>query len=178
MKNTTSTKLSHGFGNDNRNQNQSMIHAYFENLAQLALDKSLARAADLSYFKQVKRRIEEGEDFSRELPQLKKMDKKTAVACIKTLMKRCDADFTSYWAMPQSAKVKTKLEHQSYKGELVPRFRATYTFKTAQGAINFLVLTQGRYIFVSANTEGVKKANIELALREVEQQITLATLIA
>jgi hypothetical protein len=36
------------------------------------------------------------------------------------------------------------------------------------------VTTQGRYVFVSRSTKDVKKANIELALRDVEKQLSLA----
>lgn len=169
---TTPTSLSHGSGQDN----PSLIQVYFENLAESALKKSLSRAADLSYFKQVKRRIESGEDLTKELPQLKKLDKRSALASIKTLIKRCDADLTNYWSMPKAADVKTRIEHRSFKGELVPRFRADYTFKTKLGSVTINVKALGRYVFVQADTVGVKKANIELALREVEQQLTLAAL--
>ena len=69
-------QLSHGSDINN----PSLIHTFFQRLAETALDKSSVRAADLSYFKQVKRRIEAGEDLTKELPQLKKLDKKTALA--------------------------------------------------------------------------------------------------
>jgi hypothetical protein len=86
MKKSTPMQLSHGSDLNN----PSLIHAFFQRLAETALDKSLSRAADLSYFKQVKRRIESGEDLTKELPQLKKLDKKTTLASIKTLIKRIE----------------------------------------------------------------------------------------
>lgn len=172
MKKSTPIQLSHGSYQDN----PSLIQLYFENLAESALKKSLARAADLSYFKQVKRRIESGEDLTKELPQLKKMDKRSALASIKTLIKRCDSDLTDYWSMPKAAEATTRIEHRSFKCELVPRFRADYTFQTKLGAVTINVKTLGRYVFVQADTVGVKKANVELALRDVEKQLTLAAL--
>ena len=165
-------QLSHGSDLNN----PSLIHTFFQRLAETALDKSLSRAADLSYYKQVKRRIESGEDLTKELPQLKKLDKKTALASIKTLIKRCDSDLTDYWSIPKAANVKTRIEHRSFKGELVPRFRADYTFKTKLGSVTINVKALGRYVFVQADTVGVKKANAELALREVEKQLMIVAL--
>lgn len=169
---TTPTSLSHGSGQDN----PSLIQVYFENLAESALKKSLSRAADLSYFKQVKRRIESGEDLTKELPQLKKLDKRSALATIRTLIKRCDSDLTDYWSIPSSPKIRVNIEHRSFKAELVPRFKAVYTFKTILGSVAINALTMGRYIFVSADTTDIKKANAELALREVEKQLMIVTL--
>ena len=169
---TTPTSLSHGSDLDN----PSLIQVYFENLAESALKMSFSRAADLSYFKQVKRRIESGEDLTKELPQLKKLDKRSALASIKTLIKRCDLDLTDYWSMPKAADVKIRIEHRSFKGELVPRFRADYTFKTKLGSVTINTLTMGRYIFVSADITDIKKANAELALREVEKQLMIMAL--
>lgn len=172
MKKSTPMQLSHGSDLNN----PSLIHAFFQRLAETALDKSLSRAADLSYFKQVKRRIESGEDLTKELPQLKKLDKKTALATIKTLIKRCDSDLTDYWSIPSSPKIRVNIQHRSFKAELVPRFKAVYTFKTVLGSVTINALTMGRYIFVSADTTDIKKANAELALREVEKQLMIVTL--
>jgi hypothetical protein len=56
----------------------------------------------------------------------------------------------------------------------VPRFIAVYVFKTQLGLVEMKVTTQGRYVFVSPITKDVKKANIELALRDIEKQLSLA----
>lgn len=150
------------------------IQTFFERKANGALKQSLERACDLSHFKQVKTRLEAGEDLSKELPQLKKLSKKDARAAVKTLIKRCDTDLAGYWTLPKAAKAKLAVMHKSYKGELVPRFTAHYLFATKLGQIEIKVTTQGRYVFVSPSTKDVKKANIELALRDVEKQLSLA----
>ena len=150
------------------------IQTFFERKARQALNQSLDRASDLSYFKQVKRRIESGEDLSKELPQLKKLAKKDAVGTLKTLIKRCDTDLNDYWNLPKAAKAKLSVTHKSYKGELVPRFTATYQFNAQLGLVEIKVTTQGRYVFVSPSTKDVKKANAELAFRDVEKQLSLA----
>jgi hypothetical protein len=154
------------------------IQTFFESKANNALKQSLERACDLSHFKQVKTRLEAGEDLSKELPQLKKLSKKDALAAVKTLIKRCDTDLAGYWTLPKAAKAKLAITHKSYKGELVPRFTANYQFETQLGLVEIKVTTQGRYVFVSPSTKDVKKANIELALRDVEKQLTLAALSA
>jgi hypothetical protein len=150
------------------------IQTFFERKANGALKQSLERACDLSHFKQVKTRLEAGEDLSKELTQLKKLSKKDALAAVKTLIKRCDSDLAEYWTLPKAAKAKLAVTHKSYKGELVPRFIANYQFNTKLGQVEITVTTQGRYVFVSLSTKDVKKANIELALRDVEKQLSLA----
>ncbi len=150
------------------------IQTFFERKANAALKQSLERACDLSHFKQVKTRLEVGEDLSKELPQLKKLSKKDALAAVKTLIKRCDSDLAGYWALPKAAKAKLSITNKSYKGELVPRFTANYQFATKLGQVTIKVTTQGRYVFASVDARDVKKANIELALRDIEKQLSLA----
>ena len=151
------------------------IQTFFERKANGALKQSLERACDLSHFKQVKTRLEAGEDLTKELPQLKKLSKRDALAAVKTLIKRCDTDLNEYWTLPKAAKAKLSITNKSYKGELVPRFTATYQFATKLGQVTIKVTTQGRYVFVSASTKEVKKANVELALRDIEKQLSLAS---
>ena len=153
------------------------IQTFFERKARQALNQSLDRASDLSYFKQVKRRIESGEDLSNELPQLKKLTKKDTVGSLKTLIKRCDTDLDTYWNLAKAAKSKVTVKHESYKGELAPRFRVAYEFKTALGVVIINVKTQGNYILVSADTKDVKKGHTEVALMDVEKQLSLAGLL-
>ncbi len=150
------------------------IQTFFERKARQALNQSLDRASDLSYFKQVKLRIESGEDLSKELPQLKKLTKNNVIGSLKTLIKRCDMDLDSYWGIAKAAKSKVTIKHESFKGELAPRFKAAYEFKTALGAVTVNVKTQGNYILVSADTAGVKKGHTEVALMDVEKQLSLA----
>ena len=152
------------------------IQNFFERKARQAINQSIDRASDLSYFKQVKRRIETGEDLSKELPQLKKLAKKDTVGSLKTLIKRCDTDLTGYWNLAKATKSKVTVKHEIFKGELTPRFKASYEFKTALGAVTVNVKTQGNYILVSADTKDVKKGHTEVALMDVEKQLSLAGL--
>lgn len=153
------------------------IQTFFERKARQALNQSLDRASDLSYFKQVKNRIEADEDLSKELPQLKKLAKKDAVGSLNTLIKRCDTDLDAYWHLAKAAKSKVTVKHESYKGELAPQFRVAYEFKTALGAVIINVKTQGNYILVSADTKDVKKGHTEVALMDIEKQLSLAGLV-
>lgn len=168
----TSQATSHGSGD----QMDSQIYDFFENKAKDALEKCIMRACDLALFQQVKKRIESGEDLTSELPQLKLLNKKQALAVVNTLIKSCNTDLDSYWALPKVAKAEQILKHQRIKGDLVPRFNARYTFKTKLGTVNITVATQGRYIGVLANTDDVKKTNTGLAFREVDKRLSLAKL--
>lgn len=166
------TKTSHGSGD----LTISQIYDYFEQKAQDALDKAMERSCDLAHFKQVKLRLETNEDLNVELPQLKRLDKKKALAVVKGLIKRCNDDLKGYWAIPDITKSEMAVKHQLAKGDLVPRFNARYAFKTKLGTVDIVVSTQGRHIRVAANTADVKKANTGLALRELEKRLTLAKL--
>ena len=79
-----------------------------------------------------------------------------------------------YWTLAKAAKAKFTAMHKSYKGELAPRFIVSYQFATKLGQIEIKVTTQGRYVFTSVDAKGVKKANTELALREVEKLLSMA----
>ncbi len=171
MKKTLET-TSHGSGD----HMDSRIYDFFESKTKDALEKSMMRACDLAHFKQVQQRIESGEDLSSELPQLKLLNKKQALAVVNTLIKSCNTDLDSYWTLPKVAKAELMLKHQRYKGDLIPRFNARYAFKTKLGTIDITVTTKGCYIGVLANTDDVKKANTGLAFREVEKRLTLAKL--
>lgn len=154
----------------------SQIYDFFESKAKDALEKCVAHTCDLALFQQVKQRIESGEDLSSELPKLKLLNKRQALAVVNRLIKSCNTDLDRYWALPKVAKANLALKHQHNKGDLVPRFNARYTFKTKLGNVYITVTTQGRYIGVLANTDDVKKANTGLAFREVDKRLTLAKL--
>ena len=95
---------------------------------------------------------------------------------VNTLIKSFNTDLDRYWALPKAAKAELMLKHQRHKGELTPRFKARYTFKTKLGNVYITLTTQGRYIGVLANTDDIKKANTGLAFREVDKRLTLAKL--
>lgn len=146
---------------------------FFENRAKAVLSECHARANDLHHFKQVLYRINQGEDLSSELPQLKKLDKKTAIAAVKTLIKRCEVDMAAYWLLPNSPKIKVEVKHSYPSTELVPRFTANYTFTTPVGKVGIRVATQGNYISVQPDTKDIAKARLDEAIRSIERQITL-----
>jgi hypothetical protein len=152
----------------------NLIQSFFESKAHKAMEQSLARGEDLRLFKQVQTRIEAGEDLSKELPQLKKLTPKAALATIKGLIKDCEEEMTDYWLLPNSPKIKTTVKATNHKHLLIPNIEAYYVFVTKLGKVNIGVNANGNYIFVSANTEDVKKANTELALNEVAKQLTFA----
>lgn len=163
---------SHGWGS----QMNEFIVSFFENRAKTILGECHARANDLHHFKQVLYRINQGEDLSVELPQLKKLDKKTAIAAVKTLIKRCEEDMAAYWLLPNSPKINVDIKHTYPSTELVPRFTANYIFTTPTGKVSIRVATQGNYISVQTNTKDVTKPKLDEAIRSVERQITLLQL--
>lgn len=150
------------------------IQNFFERKARQAINQSIDRASDLSYFKQVKRRIETGEDLSIELPQLKKLKKKDSIDSLKTLIKRCDKDLFNYWNLAKPAKSKVTVEYEKFEHEIVPRFNVAYEFKTVLGMVTVNVRTQGNHIYVSAKAKNIKKGHTHAALMDIEKQLSLA----
>lgn len=146
---------------------------FFENRAKSVLSECNARANDLHHFKQVLYRINQGEDLSGELPQLKNLDKKTAIAAVKTLIKRCEVDMAAYWLLPNSPKIKVEVKHSHPPTDLVPRFAANYIFTTPVGKVGIRVTTQGNYISVQPDTKDISKPKLDEAIRSIERQITL-----
>ena len=149
------------------------IVSFFENHAKGILSECHARANDLHHFKQVLYRINQGEDLSKELPQLKKLDKKTAIAAVKSLIKRCEEDMSAFWLLPNSPKIKIEVKHTYPATDLVPRFTANYSFTTPAGKVVIRVATQGNYISVQTNAGNITKTKLDEAIRSVERQITL-----
>lgn len=149
------------------------IVSFFESRAKTILGECHARANDLNHFKQVLYRINQGEDLSGELPQLKKLDKKTAIAAVKMLIKRCEEDMAAFWLLPNSPKVKVDVKHTHPSTELVPRFTANYTLTTPAGKVGIRVATKGNYISVQPDTKDIAKPKIDEAIRSIERQITL-----
>lgn len=160
---------SHGWGT----QMNEFIVSFFENHAKGILGECHTRANDLHHFKQVLYRLNQGEDLSSELPQLKKLDKKTAIGAVKTLIKRCEEDMTAFWLLPNSPKIKVEVKHIYPATDLVPRFIANHTFTTPVGKVGIRVATQGNYISVQTNTKDITKPKLEEAIRSIERQITL-----
>ncbi len=93
------------------------------------------------------------------------------------MIKRCDTDLANYWNLAKAAKSKVTVKHEKFVTELVPRFKAAYEFKTAFGEVTVSVKTQGNYILVSADMKDVKKGHTEVALMDVEKQLSLAGLL-
>jgi hypothetical protein len=149
------------------------IVSFFENRAKAILGECHARADDLNHFKQVLYRINQGEDLSSELPQLKKLDKKAAIAAVKTLIKRCEEDMVAFWLLSNSPKIKVDVKHTFPSTDLVPRFIANYIFTTPAGKIGIRVVTQGNYISVQTNTKDITKPKLEEATRSIERQLAL-----
>jgi galactokinase/mevalonate kinase-like predicted kinase len=151
------------------------IHKFFELKARQVLKQTAERMADLSFFKQIKHRIEAGEDLSGELPQLKSLTQKSALKSVQNLIKRCDTDLNSYWQLHKTAKAKVSVTKEFRVQESVPRFDAEYKFATEQGAVTVSVMTQGQNIRVLVSNEKVKKELVDSALLAVEKQLTLST---
>lgn len=152
------------------------IVSFFENRAKTILGECHARANDLNHFKQVLYRINQGEGLSGELPQFKKLDKKTAIAAVKNLIKRCEEDMAAFWMLPNSPKIQVDVKHTYPSTELVPRFTANYTFTTPVGKVGIRVATKGNYISVQPDTKVIAKPKIDEAIRSIERQITLLEL--
>jgi hypothetical protein len=88
-----------------------------------------------------------------------------------------EAPFETYWVLPKVLKRRGtyKLTYQQDPFEHLPRFQATYTYTYRQAKLCVEIRTAGENISVALNTEGGKGA-IDIALKSLEQHLTLAAL--
>jgi hypothetical protein len=131
------------------------------------------RVADRMHFEQVRSRLERNQDLSNELPQLKNLTKRTAIATINGLIKRCNDDLKKYWLLPASDQIKSTAKAEFHDHQPLPHFKVTYFFRTELGSVKFDISTKGNYFLINTKTISVKQANVGRALQEVEQQIML-----
>lgn len=136
--------------------------------AKLALDKAAKRVADLRFFEQVLTRLNNGEDMTKQLDEFALVDKKTAIATLKLLIKRCKDDLKKGdWEFANKKIVQTAVTQSYNSTEHVPSYKVEYTIKTKLGAVVARIENAGATARIYFDTSGCKKVTEEEALAEV-----------
>ncbi len=136
--------------------------------AKLALDKAAKRVADLRFFEQILARINNGEDMAKQLDEFALVDKKTAIATLKLLIKRCKDDLKKGdWEFANKRIVQTKVAQSYNYIEHVPNYKVEYTIKTKLGIVVARIENAGATARIYFDTSGCKKVTEEAALTEV-----------
>ena len=150
------------------------VTEFFVRKAEAALSKAANRAADLHFFEQVLSRLKSGEDLSHELAAFKKVDKKSSIETVKTLIKRCKDDLTKgYWDI-KSKKIAIKVKSEFVEDELVPRYIAEYKVTINSGEVVIRVETAGVTAEVNTNSKKCKAATEEQVQDQVMKEIVLS----
>ena len=144
---------------------------FFVQKAESALRKAADRVADLRFFEQVLGRLRAGEDLSKELSALKRVDKKEAIQSVKNLIKRCKVDLAQgYWDI-KSESITTKVKAEFIEDELVPRYLVEYRITIDTDIAVIKVETAGVAAEVHINTSKCKGLNeaqaLDLGMREI-----------
>jgi hypothetical protein len=143
-------------------------HEILQDKAKLALDKAAKRVADLRFFEQVLRRLNNGEDMAKELKEFALVDKKTAIATLKLLIRRCKDDLQKgYWQFINQKIVQAKVTSKYDYIEHVPNYKVDYTIKTRLGVVAACVENAGATARITFDTRDCKGATKEEALEEV-----------
>jgi hypothetical protein len=143
-------------------------HEILQDKANIALGKAAKRVADLRFFEQIMMRINAGEDMSKQLDEFALVDKKTAIATLKLLIKRCKDDLKKGdWEFANRRIVQTKVV-QSYNFiEHVPNYKVEYTIKTKLGIVVARLENAGPNVAIYFDTKACKGVAKDAALIEV-----------
>ncbi len=140
-----------------------------EHLAQLfksRAERSLAQAIDQlnarSLYARALNKIEQGQDLSDELPELKEMSKPNAIRVIKNLIQHADEQVEGAWAIdPRYAELfKASFRVKHPDGELFPVFDVEYTAVTEEGNVVFAIVTNRRTVEVTVTGTDAACANL------------------
>ena len=138
-------------------------------------ERTLAHAIDQlnarSLYARVLDKLEQGQDLSDELPELKSVSKPNAIRVIKNLIQDADAQVELSWALdPRYADLfKTSIRVKHPEGELFPSFDVKYTASTEDGDVEIYILTNRRIV-------SVKIAGSHSAYRYMTRQLVMAGL--
>jgi hypothetical protein len=138
-------------------------------------ERSLAHAIDQlnarSLYARALDKIEQGQDLSDELPELKSVSKSNAIRVIKNLIKDEDAQVDAGWALdPRYADLfKTSIRVKHLEGELFPSFDVEYTAVTEEGDVVTSITTYRRIVTVTI-------AGTDTAYRYLTRRLIMAGL--
>jgi hypothetical protein len=136
--------------------------------ATIALDKASKRVADLRFFEQILMRINDGEDMTKQLEEFALVDKKTAIATLKLLIKRCKDDLKNGdWEFANKRIIQTKVAQTYNFVEHVPNYKVEYTIKTKLGIVVARLENAGANVAIYFDTKACKGVAKDAALIEV-----------
>jgi hypothetical protein len=155
----------------------SPVAAFFEAFASDCLTKTKSAILMAKNYRMLLRQLRLGRDLGSEFPDAKKLGPRITQEVVEQALKEFEAPFEKYWLLPLALNRRGtfNLTYQCNPFEHLPRFQATYTYTYRQAKLCVEILTAGENISVELRTEGGKGA-IDIALKSLEQQLTLAAL--
>ena len=155
----------------------SPVAAFFETFATDCLAQTKSAILMAKSYRMLLRQLRLGRDLGGEFPDAKALGPELTKEVVEQALSDYEAPFETYWVLPKVLKRRGtyKLTHQQDPFEHLPRFQATYTYTYRQAKLFVEIRTAGENISVELNTEGGKDA-IDIALKSLEQQLTLAAL--
>ena len=150
---------------------------YFERYAQSALDQMMGSLVAKSFYQRILVRLANKEDLSGELPIIKKVGIKNAIAVVRTALSDYAKESLVAWDLPAELKktAKTKISQVQHHQEHLPRYDVLHQFTTDAGIVKVHVTTSGQNIKVEIHA-GKNRMAAQSALYELEKQIAFANL--
>lgn len=157
----------------------STLNQYFCQYADNALITVRDCAMAKNFYLGVANRLNQGHDFSDELPAVKKIGLEGTKDVVNQALKDYAEKKNKAWDLPKSLaeQCKSKVTSTVDPEEIYPRYSVTHSFLTPAGNVKVLITTKGQNFSVDIITSKNKMA-ANAAIVELEKIISFALLLS
>lgn len=155
------------------------LNQYFCQYADNALKTVRDCAMAKNFYSGVAKRLNQGHDFSDELPAVKKIGLEGTKDVANQALKDFAEKNNKAWDLPKSLaeQCKSKVTWSVDPEEIYPRYSVTHSFLTPAGNVKVLITTKGQNFSVDIITSKNKMA-ANAAMVELEKIISFALLLS
>jgi len=150
------------------------FNQYAENSLKTVRQCNLAK----NFYSGVTQRLDQGHDFSDELPDIAKIGVKETQKLVSAALNEYALREKNAWELPSllvdQAKSKVSISKDTY--ETYPRYLVAHVFKTPAGLVKVFIATKGENYTVDIDA-GKNKMATEAAMLELEKIISFTSLM-
>ncbi len=154
------------------------LNLYFSQYAENSLKTVRHCNLAKNFYSGVARRLDQGHDFSDELPDVAKLGVKETQKVVDAAIDEYALNEKNAWELPSllanQAKSKVSMSKDTY--ETYPRYLVAHVFKTPAGLVKVFIATKGENYTVDIDS-GRNKMAAEAAKLELEKIISFTSLL-
>jgi len=154
------------------------LNLYFSQYAENALKTVRHCNLAKNFYLGVARRLDQGHDFSEELPDIAKIGIKDTQKIVSTAIDEYVLKEKDAWELPsllaEQAQSKVSATKDTY--ETYPRYLVAHIFKTPAGSVKVFIATKGENYTINIDA-GRNKMAAEAAMLELEKIISFTSLM-